>query len=60
MIDDVGEFFFFRTIHNISSAAPGLLHAHIKRAIKAEREATFGFIKLHGGDADIKRHTIKA
>jgi hypothetical protein len=56
--DDLREVALGGRIDEIGRARPGAAHAHVERPVVAEREAAFGLIELHRGDAEIEQDAI--
>src|SRR5207244_13605409 len=43
---------------DIRGARPGTAHAHVERALEAEREAALGFFELHRGHPEIEQNAL--
>ena len=60
VVEDVGEFRFRRLVDEVGGARALALHAHVERAVAAEREAALRLVELHGGDADVEHDAVDA
>ena len=58
MIEDVGELRLRSLVDEIGGARPVALHAHVERAVVAEREAALGLVELHRRHADIEHDAV--
>ena len=59
MKENIGEMLFIRRVDEIGGACAAFLHAHVERTIEPERKASFGFVELHGRDADIEDDAVE-
>ncbi len=57
-IDDVGDFRLVSSVEEVGRALAVAAHPHVERAVGLEGEAALGPVDLHGGDADIERHSV--
>ena len=53
-----GEIALGGRVHQIGGARPVAAHAHVERAVVAEREAALGLIELHRRDAEIEHDAV--
>src|SRR5205823_3204088 len=53
--DQLGEIALLETGYQIGGARPIPSHAHVERAVEAERKAAVGIVELLRGDADVER-----
>ena len=56
--DDVGEIALARRGDDVGGARPVAAHAHVERPVEPEREAAFGAVELHRGDAEIEHDAV--
>src|SRR5690606_29104743 len=56
--DDARQIAHLEAVDNVGSARPFLRHAHVERAIAAERKSALGLVELHGGDADVQHYAV--
>ena len=45
-------------VDDVGGARAVAAHAHVERAVEAEREAALGRVELHGGDAEIEHDAV--
>ena len=57
-LDDEREIALRGGIHQIGRARAVTAHAHVERAVIAEREAALGLIELHRRDAEIEQDAV--
>jgi hypothetical protein len=55
---DIGEFGFAQLVDGVGGCRAVAAHAHVERAVEAEREATPGVIDLRRRDAKVERHAV--
>ncbi len=56
--NDVGEIALAAFRDHVGGAWAGGAHAHVERAVEAERKAAFGRIELHGGNAEVEHDAV--
>ena len=56
--DDGGEVALGSLRHHVGCARPGFAHAHVERAVQAERKSAVGLVKLHRGNAEIEDDSV--
>ena len=56
--DDLREVALGGRIDQIGRARARAAHAHVERAVVAEREAALGLIELHRGDAEVEQDAV--
>ena len=56
--DDGGELALAGARDDVGRARAGAPHAHVERAVEAEREAALGVVELHRGDAEIEHDAV--
>ena len=57
-VDDVGEIALGCLRDDVGGARPVAAHAHVERAVEAEREAALGLVELHRRDADVEHDAV--
>ncbi len=55
----VGQFAFGQRVDQIGGGRPAAAHAHVERAIAAEREAARRIVELEGRHAEVEHHAIQ-
>src|SRR5581483_11808807 len=58
--DDVGEIALARRRNDVGGALARCAHAHVERAVEAEREAALRGVELHRRDAEIEHDAVDA
>ena len=56
--DDGGKVAFGERVDEVACGRAFGAHAHVERAVLAEREAALGLIELHGGDAEVEGNPV--
>ncbi len=56
--DDGGEVALGGLRHHVGGARPVAAHAHVERAVEAERKAALGLVELHRRDAEIEHDAV--
>ena len=58
-IEDIGEILLVGRVDDVGGARAFPAHAHVERSVLPEREASIGFVELHGRDADIQNNAVE-
>jgi hypothetical protein len=56
--DEIGEIALVQLVDRLGGTRAGAVHAHVERAVGAERKAALGPRQLHRRNAEVERHAI--